>query len=159
MNKNETQQKNKIPKKNGRPAIYTKELADTICNMLSEGMSLRKVCLEKGMPDKKTVLKWLREDENFVTQYARAKEEGADAMFEELNDISDETHQIIKSGAEKKSSAYAQAQRLRIDTRKWYLSKIKPKKYGEKLDLTSGDKEIKGNTIIFTSFKDAAKGK
>lgn len=129
-------------KKIGRPTTYTQELADAICVMLSDGKSLRTVCIQKGMPDKSTVFVWLRTHKEFQDQYARAKEEGADAMFEDLNDIADETHQIIKSGAEKKSGAFAQAQRLRIDTRKWYLSKVKPKKYGDKLDLTTDGEKL-----------------
>ena len=125
-----------------RPSDYTKELADKICSQLSEGISLRTVCLADDMPDKSTVFRWLRENKEFQDQYARAKEESADAMSEEILDISDESLDVIKKGAEKKSSALAQAQRLRVDTRKWIMSKMKPKKYGDKLDVTSGNKPI-----------------
>jgi len=126
----------------GRPTKYSQELSIKICIELARGKSLRKVCETEGMPDISTVFDWIHRHEEFAKQYARAKEEGADAMFEEINDIADETIQVIKSGAEKKSSAYAQAQRLRVDTRKWYMSKVKPKKYGDKLDLTSDGKAL-----------------
>ena len=127
----------------GRPTTYNQKTATKLCQKLAMGMSLRKACEgDESMPALSTVFAWMHNNEEFQKQYARAKEEGADAMFEEINDIADETIQVIKSGAEKKSGAYAQAQRLRVDTRKWYMSKVKPKKYGDKLDLTSDGKAL-----------------
>lgn len=126
----------------GRPSIFTQELADRICAELSEGKSLRTVCSEEGMPDKSTVFNWMRTQPTFLDQYARAKQESADALAEEIIDISDDSIAVIKSGAEKKSGALAQAQRLRVDTRKWIMSKMKPKKYGEKVDVTSGGQPL-----------------
>lgn len=142
-----------------RPTDYTQELADRICSQLAEGLSLRTVCSAEEMPDKSTVFRWLRQHEQFRDQYARAKEESTDALAEEIIDISDESIEVVKKGADKKSSALAQVQRLRVDTRKWIMSKMKPKKYGDQLDLTSGGEAIKGNTIILKDFKkDATDG-
>lgn len=105
------------------------------------------------MPDKSTVFLWLREIEGFSDQYARAKEEAADALFEETQDIADETISIAQSAGDPKlASALVQAQRLRVDTRKWMSSKMKPKKYGDKVDVTSDGKAIVGNTVVFTDF-------
>lgn len=146
--------KKKTKNKGGRPTIFTQELADKICHQLAMGISLRTVCKSEEMPSISSIFGWFRTQEGFLGQYARAKEESADAMSEDILDIADETNQVIKSGAEKKSSAYAQSQRLRVDTRKWIMSKMKPKKYGDTLDLTSKGKEIKGNSIIFKNFKD-----
>src|SRR6185369_16989357 len=132
----------------GRPTDFTQELADRICAELAEGKSLRSVCLAEEMPDKSTVFRWLRRNNDFQDQYARAKEEAADALAEEILDLSDAAISVIKSGAEKKSGAYAQAVRLQVDTRKWIMSKMKPKKYGEALDLTTKGGEIKNVNII-----------
>ena len=126
----------------GRPTDYSQELADLICSQLSEGISLRTVCIAEDMPSARTVFRWLRDKEDFCQQYARAKEESADAMAEEILDLSDGAISIIKAGAEKKSSALGQAVRLQVDTRKWIMSKMKPKKYGDKVDITSGGKPI-----------------
>ncbi len=142
MQKAKKKSKKSKPNPVGRPTKYSKALSDKICEKLSLGMSLRKVCLADDMPSLVTIFAWMRIYPVFLKQYARAKEEGADAMFEEINEIADETLEVIRKGAEKKSSAYAQAQRLRVDTRKWYMSKVKPKKYGEKLDLTSDNKPL-----------------
>lgn len=144
----------------GRPTDYTLELADKICHRLSEGVSLRTVCEDKDMPCAATVFNWLRTKPEFVEQYARAKEESADAMAEEVLDISDngsndwmernygETTVWVTNGEA------LQRSKLRVDTRKWLMSKMKPKKYGDKVDVTSGGEKIKGNTIMFSNFKD-----
>jgi hypothetical protein len=107
-----------------RPSEYTTEIADLICTQLSDGLSLRAVCRQEGMPDKTTVFKWLRERPEFLAQYARAKEESADAMADEILEIADNPEED------------AQSRRVRIDARKWIASKLKPKKYGDKIDAT-----------------------
>ena len=128
----------------GRPEIYTEELGKTICAKLSAGESLRSICREDAMPNADTVYNWLLDNDKslFSEQYARARASQAELMFEELLEIADDADKVIKSGAEKKSGAYAQNQRLRVDTRKWYLSKVLPKKFGDKLDLTSDGKAL-----------------
>lgn len=140
----------------GRPTDYTPELASRICAQLAEGISLRTVCLADDMPSKTTVFEWFRKHKEFADQYARAKEESADALFEETVDIADESLKDAYNADPKLVSAIVQAQRLRVDTRKWMMSKMKPKKYGDKVDVTSGGKEIKGNTVVFQQFKNEA---
>lgn len=108
------------------------------------GKSLRTVLKEEGMPAMMTVYNWFRSHPEFLEQYARAKEEGADAMAEEMMDIADESEKDYIQDAKGNmvlNNEHVQRSRLRVDTRKWYLSKIKPKRYGEKLDVTTlGDK-------------------
>ena len=126
----------------GRPSDYTQELADQICARLADGESLRSVCRDDAMPDKSTVFKWFRIQPGFVDQYARAKEESADALSDEMLDIADDgRNDWMKRNAEDDAGWQAngenvQRSRVRIDTRKWLASKLKPKKYGDKVDLT-----------------------
>ncbi len=111
----------------GRPTIFTQELADTICNRIAEGKSLRRICKDPEMPSRKTVYLWLLDEgkKDFLHQYNVAGDIRADELFDELVEIADaEGKDVIRD-------------RLRVDTRKWYLSKVMPKKFGEKLDLTS----------------------
>lgn len=144
----------------GRPSVFTQDLADKICEELAQGKSMRTVCKEENMPDMSTVFRWLRTNKEFQEQYARAKQESADAMAEEVLDISDDGR---NDWMEKEygdnimwvtNGEALQRSRLRVDTRKWLMSKMKPKKYGEKMDVTSDGKAIKGNTIMFADFKD-----
>jgi hypothetical protein len=134
----------------GRPTIYSKELADKICIELALGKSMRTVCAMIGMPVMSAVFRWLREYEEFREQYARAKEEAADLMVEDMLDIADETSKDIIETKDRDGNVTGQKlnkeavlrSRLKVDTRKWIASKLKPKKYGEKLDLSSGGKPI-----------------
>lgn len=126
----------------GRPSDYSQEMADNICAQLAEGISLRTVCLAEDMPDKSTVFRWIRSHAEFRDQYARAKEEGADAMVEEMLDIADDGSNdwMERTGKDKESIGWMEngeaisRSRLRVDTRKWIASKLRAKKYGDKID-------------------------
>lgn len=149
----------KEKKKRGRPSDYTKALGDIICEQLADGISLRTVLKGKGMPQGATIWRWMRENEDFRKQYESAKEESADALLEDMYAIADEALPESKSGDAKRAGAKVAAQRLRVDVRKWAASKLKPKKYGDKLDLTSDGKQLKGNTIVFKDFNGSAPAK
>lgn len=152
-----------MSKKIGRPTDYTPELAEAICDKISEGKSLRTICVDEGMPDKSQIFRWLRKNEDFRDQYARAKEEAVDAMIEDMIDIADDgtnDYMTITKGDHSynvEDREVTNRSRLRVDTRKWIVSKLKPKKYGDKVDITSDGKAIKGNTIVFEDFRDEAK--
>lgn len=115
----------------GRPSSFTQDLADRICAELALGRSMRSVCREDWCPSMQTVFRWLRENDTFREQYARAKEESADAMIEEMSEIADEMPAYTPEG--KIDPADVNNRRLRIDTRKWLASKLKPKKYGDRV--------------------------
>jgi len=78
------------------------------------------------MPNRATVFRWLGANVEFCDQYARARESQADALFDEILGISDNTQE----------DADVQRDRLRVDARKWMAGKLRPKAYGEKVDLT-----------------------
>lgn len=143
----------------GRPSEYNQELADRICSQLAMGDSLRTVCKEEDMPSLTTIFNWFRKYPEFLAQYARAKEESADWMADEVLDISDNGANDWMERNYGDESVWVtngealQRSKLRVDTRKWLMSKMKPKKYGEKVDVTSDGKAIKGNTIVFSDFK------
>ena len=134
--------------KGGRPSTYTQELADLICEELALGKSMRSVCTEESMPAMSTVFKWLREIKEFSEQYEKAKQEATDAMAEDLLHIADtpvlgEIKTTKPDGTvEIKQDEMLGHRRLQIDTRKWLMAKMKPKKYGEKLDVTTDGKAL-----------------
>jgi hypothetical protein len=125
----------------GRPSIYSQEIADKLCAGIIEGYSLRTVCKPDEMPCVSTVLNWLRSKPNFLAQYEKAKEEQADALAEEMLDIADDgtNDWMEKHGKEGEvigwqvNGEHVQRSRLRLDTRKWIASKLKPKKYGDRV--------------------------
>lgn len=141
-----------VKKRMGRPTKYNPELAADICKQLAQGISLRTVCLPKEMPDLSIIFDWLAKYPDFAKQYAWAKQESSDAMAEEILDLSDESVRGAYKADPKAAGAVVQAHRLQVDTRKWLMSKMKPKRYGEKVDVTSAGEAIKGNSIIFKDF-------
>ena len=133
----------------GRPTMYTQELADEICEGLALGNSLRTVCRGDRMPSVKTIFNWLRTYPEFLQQYTRAKEESADAMADEVIDIADDATNdwMIRNGKDGSESwqlngEHVNRSRLRIETRKWLMAKMKPKKYGDKIDMTTNGKDL-----------------
>lgn len=126
-----------------RPTIYSDELADTICERIADGESLRSICDDEGFPSKSTVFAWLADNERFRTKYTHAREAQADALFDEMLDIADDGRNdwMERKNADGDSVGWqenGEALRrsdLRIKTRQWMASKLLPKKYGEKLDL------------------------
>ena len=113
---------------------YTPEIAAYICEQIALGRSLRSVCRDEGMPNNATVNHWVIDDrEGFAKHYARARLAQMSALEDDLLEIADVEPGMTESGAT--DSGYVAHQKLKIDTRKWLMSKIAPKKYGEKLDL------------------------
>jgi Bacteriophage Sf6, terminase small subunit-like len=125
-----------------RSMSYTQAMADTICARLAEGETLRSICSDHEMPSAPTIYKWVMDIDSFAKQYARARSVQADVLAEQTLDIADENPaKAFKDieGDDKTvvmlDGASVQLQRLRIDARKWFASKVAPKKYGEKLDV------------------------
>lgn len=116
----------------GKPTKYTTELADRICSLIaSSHKSMATICKEVGI-GYTTHTDWLRTNKEYSDKYARAKEDQADYLAEEMIDISEHTEEDHTpfTGAN-----VIQRDRLRVETRKWIASKLKPKKYGDKLDI------------------------
>lgn len=133
----------------GRPTIYTEDLAKEICRRIMSPESLRSVCRDEAMPARSTVHKWLSENETFSDQYAHAcvirADEIHDEMFEIADDGSNDWMEITGKDGEslgwKVNGEAVQRSKLRVDTRKWSLARMSPKKYGDRaaLELTGKD--------------------
>lgn len=117
----------------GRPSTYTEEMGNMICDKLTEGVSLRKLCKMDGFPNPSTIYVWIDRFPEFAERYARAREAATEDMLEDILEIADDP------------SLDAQEKRVRIDTRKWAMGKLKPKKYGEKTTHEVGNKD--GETL------------
>jgi hypothetical protein len=139
-------------KKAGKTVTFTQQTADVICEHIASGMSLRGICKMNGMPAASTVFKWLNENTKFSEQYARARDEQAETLADEMIDIADGASSPVmveglplmvdgKPVMITTSEAINHA-RLKIDTRKWIASKLKPKKYGDnskiEVELSTG---------------------
>lgn len=150
----------------GRPTTYTEELTAEILSRLAGGESMNAICKEDDMPSRQTVFLWLRTYPDFMNMYVIAKEEAADVYAEDIVDIADNevTQPLIdpetkmpvldKRGhvVRVKDNVSVNHARLRIDARKWVASKLKPKKYGDRVaqEITGKD----GGPIEYSSISD-----
>jgi hypothetical protein len=120
-------------------STYTPEVGNVICGHLADGKSLKAVCRMGGMPPASTVLNWLK-DENlaaFADQYTRAREIGYQLLSDEIIEISDDgkgDSWTDDDGVEHTDNERVARSKLRVDSRKWMLSKMLPKVYGEKIE-------------------------
>ena len=142
--------------KPGRPAVaYSVELAAEICTQIASGLSLQKVCQQPGMPSVHTIFMWLSDatKSEFSSNYTRARDMRSDKIFEETLDISDRADddllQVEKLDKDGKPTGkvvlggnhvVVQRHRLMVDTRKWFLSRMDPKRFGDRqqVDHTGG---------------------
>jgi hypothetical protein len=115
------------PKRKHAADTYTPEIASKICERLANGEGLATICRDPIMPPRRTVRRWAAEDrEGFAAMYARARTEQHEGWAEDILDISDDS-----------SLGDAHERRLMVDTRKWLLSKLLPKQYGDKIEVNA----------------------
>jgi hypothetical protein len=113
-----------------------KKITEVLKHM-REGHSLRQSSIKAGITPQ-SVLRAVDKDSELAEQYAQARAAMIDKIADDIMTIADE--EMIPTGEGKVDNAMVQKQRLRVDTRKWLLSKLAPKKYGDKLELTGDDK-------------------
>jgi len=142
----------KLPAKRGRPSLYSEELADHICSRLAKGESLLSICSDDKMPCHSAVRAWAVDDYNgFYAKYARARDIGLEHHAELILKLADEIRPgqrtVSKAtGMEVTELDQVERSKLQIDARKWYLSKIAPKRYGDKLEV---DQTIKIQPVTY----------
>lgn len=123
------------------PEPVPEDQKQAIVEWIQDGKPLREYCRQPGSPNWRTVYLWLEKDEDFAARFARARDAGADAIAEQALEILDEVPERIESeGGSRYDSAYVAWQRNRAEYRLKLLAKWNPKKYGDKLDVTSGGK-------------------
>jgi hypothetical protein len=98
-------------------------LGALICERIASGESLVAICADEDMPHRQRVHEWLAGDPEFADKYARAREDQADTLADEIVSIADN------------GTGDSNRDRLRVDARKWVAAKLKPKKYGERQTL------------------------
>lgn len=123
-------------------------LAKKVFDEMRGGLSALKACDKVGVKQS-TLTSWLNDDPELADEYARAREELIERIAQEVLDLSDADVGITPDG--KKDWAAIQKHKLQVDTRKWLLSKLAPKKYGDKLELTGDEKSplAMGITVNF----------
>ena len=138
----------------GRPSKYTPELADEICQRLSNGEPLRQICRDDHMPAWQKIYEWMAKDEKLSGAIAHARDLGYDAMAEECLIIADtpkfgQTQVMTDKGSSTTVEDMLGHRKLQIETRLKLLAKFNPKKYGERVQLAgSKDEPLEVNAKI-----------
>lgn len=132
----------------GRPTIYNGKTFDVFLSRIMEGRGLVSVCRDKDMPSKTTIYEWLAESKDLSDRYVKAcairAEEIAEKMITKIEEVALD------------KDAIAQA-RLELDAKKWFLAKLAPKKYGDKLDLDDKEDQDITPVTVNINVKDASK--
>ena len=121
---------------------YTQEIAERICAEMIDGKSLTTICKMAGMPSRRTVMYWLNRHQEFRELYDRACIERAESYAEEIVEIADNaTNDWMENNDPdnpgwKFNGEHVQRSKLRLEARKWICSKMKPHKFGEKVEIT-----------------------
>ena len=122
----------------GRPSLYTEALAKEICERISEGQLLIQIVRLDHMPTYTTVMNWVLWKEDFFDMYARARQTQADRLAEQCIEMADEARDGETSAA----------QRLKVDTRKWYTAKIRPRMWGDDARGFEGTEKSSGTNSV-----------
>lgn len=125
----------------GRKTTYDKKIAVSICQRLSDGEPLASICRETGYPSVRTVSDWKAAQPNFAADFARAREDGFDAIAEECLRIADETalDTVVTEHGDRANTEWISRSKLRVETRLKLLAKWDPKRYGERQAIDIND--------------------
>lgn len=128
-------------------SVLTPELETIIIDGIAEGIPLRQLCREHGI-GKSTVYVRMKEDDDFAGRFARAREIGFDVIADEILEIAEERPERTATAfGDKVDPGFVQHQRNRIETRLKLLAKWDPKRYGDRIDLTSSDGTMSPKTL------------
>jgi len=123
-----------------------------VCDQLRDSSrGLRNLCDEiNGMPDRSTIHDWLSKDSEFSDLYARARVEQAEFMAEEILEIADDGRNDFMEDDDgfRIMGENIQRSKVRIDARKWLMGKLKPRKYGDRLDVNVTEDKLEGKTLV-----------
>lgn len=145
--------KRKEKKKPGIQSRYTVAAGERICARVAEGMSLRKAAEAEGVTHR-TVLDWAQAWPRFGTQYARACEVRLGVLEDRLLELMELGHEVARD--EGCGNARLQAVKLEIDTIKWLLCKLVPKRFGDRTQMEITGKDGADLLPKHTAEEDAA---
>lgn len=122
----------------GRPRVYSEALAAALLDRLADGETLRGICRDATMPARSTVQGWMVNVGGFSARYAQARARGVEVLADEILDLSDDSSRDVHIGEDGQKIVDHEAiarSRLRVDSRKWLLSKLLPQTYGDRQQL------------------------
>ena len=116
----------------GQHILRTSENSERICEIIAAGGSLREVARVMGLTEA-AIRKWAKDDKEFGEHYSKAMVDRWEKMADELVELADADCTGPDGRAD---NALVQQRRLQVDTRKWILSKMLPRRFGDKVEIT-----------------------
>jgi hypothetical protein len=139
--------------------IYTEEQKVSIITAICDKVILNKTSFNQEVDESEITLvsfyKWIAKNKDLQDLYNYAREVRSDVLFEQIVDIADTTEEGVvvkdgKNGIETRTGDMIEHRRLRVEARKWVVSKMCPKKYGDKIDVTTNNESINNKNITLT---------
>lgn len=130
----------------GRPTDYSEEIAERICVMLAEGLAMVEITAREDMPAQSTVYRWLERQPEFSERYIRARESQAHTIADRAVLMALRGSSVIVD---------AQAAGVQLNAIKWAAGRLAPKVYGDKLDVTSGGKQVQSVFVMNMAPRDS----
>jgi hypothetical protein len=135
----------------GRWSTFTPELGEEICWRMIEGQTLKEIGADPQMPCAATILRWVRDEPGFEDRYVQARQMMADVMFDEARDL-----------AMAATPTTVWAQKLKVDTVFRMITRMRPKKYCERVLAAEAIDEMRAEsdpgeqplTVIVKRFSD-----
>lgn len=137
----QTEAETEQPKRSGPYVEFTEEIFTDICERMAMGKGLREICSDPDMPSRSTFLRWVENDTGRQIKYQKAREACMDWYGEEVLKVAfDDSGDTLKDGERTVANhARVQRDRLKVDTLKWTMSKLHPKRWGDKLTPEAED--------------------
>lgn len=135
-------------KATGRPLYYGGDIWEELLCRMQAGETVTSICQDDHMPGRRAISRKASQDRDFALAYARARLDAADAQFDSMVDE-------IRNAKLRGDMVEAQRLKILIDTQKWVLSHVNPRKYADKLDLNpdEGKKPVRV-MIVGADFKE-----
>jgi len=132
------------PKKSQEQLDRDADVCAEICARLSRGETLNAICRDVGMPSVRTVNDWRADRPDFAAMFARARDDGFDAIASQCLEIADtpiegERRKETEDGVEVVTEDMLGHRRLQVETRLKLLAKWDPRRYGDKLAVGGAD--------------------
>lgn len=130
-----------------RPGEFTDEIFQQVCDRMAGGEGLRKICEDPQMPSRQTFLRWIEKDSGRQAQYTAAREALMDWYAEEILTIAwDSSRDTIPADGKKPArcdNEWVNRSRLKVDTLKFLMAKLHPKRYGDKPPEQQAERDLK----------------
>lgn len=125
----------------GRPSAYDLQTAEAILVLLAEGQSLSEICRRDDMPARSTVSLWIANNvEGFADKYVGARDAQAEHFADEIIEISDDGRNdwVERNAGDGETGVVVDHEhiarsKLRVDSRKWLMARMAPKRYGDRI--------------------------